>query len=162
MKTRNAKAFRSCALAISLFLAAIVSATGREGATGQGNSAAENPPARVARLSFIKGSVSFLRASVQQWSDAALNYPVTTGDRIYTDKGARTELQVGNFTVRLSEHTDLTVTNLNDQILQLGLQEGTLDRKSTRLNSSHQIISYAVFCLKKKKKSKKMKDNRHH
>src|SRR5258708_27470095 len=28
------------------------------------------------------------------------------------------------------------------------------DRKSTRLNSSHQIISYAVFCLKKKKESK--------
>src|SRR5258708_8731726 len=30
--------------------------------------------------------------------------------------------------------------------------EGGGDRKSTRLNSSHQIISYAVFCLKKKKK----------
>src|SRR5947208_16710417 len=30
------------------------------------------------------------------------------------------------------------------------------DRKSTRLNSSHQIISYAVFCLKKKKKKKKI------
>src|SRR5258708_31934666 len=30
---------------------------------------------------------------------------------------------------------------------------GTEDRKSTRLNSSHQIISYAVFCLKKKKKN---------
>src|SRR5438552_8724665 len=29
------------------------------------------------------------------------------------------------------------------------------DRKSTRLNSSHQIISYAVFCLKKKKKENK-------
>src|SRR6476660_10297744 len=28
---------------------------------------------------------------------------------------------------------------------------GRSDRKSTRLNSSHQIISYAVFCLKKKK-----------
>src|SRR5258708_18888183 len=28
-----------------------------------------------------------------------------------------------------------------------------LDRKSTRLNSSHQIISYAVFCLKKKKRT---------
>src|ERR1022692_182004 len=28
------------------------------------------------------------------------------------------------------------------------------DRKSTRLNSSHLVISYAVFCLKKKKKSK--------
>src|SRR5207244_13639076 len=30
---------------------------------------------------------------------------------------------------------------------------GEQDRKSTRLNSSHQIISYAVFCLKKKKKT---------
>src|SRR5258708_28523821 len=30
----------------------------------------------------------------------------------------------------------------------------SLDRKSTRLNSSHQIISYAVFCLKKKKNKK--------
>src|SRR5256885_11277135 len=29
-----------------------------------------------------------------------------------------------------------------------------LDRKSTRLNSSHLVISYAVFCLKKKKKKK--------
>src|SRR5258708_23970263 len=32
-----------------------------------------------------------------------------------------------------------------------------IDRKSTRLNSSHQIISYAVFCLKKKKKEAKLK-----
>src|SRR5256885_16559689 len=31
-------------------------------------------------------------------------------------------------------------------------QELCLDRKSTRLNSSHLVISYAVFCLKKKKK----------
>src|SRR2546421_9439934 len=31
-------------------------------------------------------------------------------------------------------------------------QEQRLDRKSTRLNSSHDQISYAVFCLKKKKK----------
>src|SRR5690606_41832297 len=33
-----------------------------------------------------------------------------------------------------------------------GLVANTLDRKSTRLNSSHVKISYAVFCLKKKKK----------
>src|SRR2546422_6175699 len=33
------------------------------------------------------------------------------------------------------------------------------DRKSTRLNSSHGYISYAVFCLKKKKKKKEMKPN---
>src|SRR5205085_7725075 len=35
-----------------------------------------------------------------------------------------------------------------------------LDRKSTRLNSSHSQISYAVFCLKKKKKKKKQQKNK--
>src|SRR5438034_4296917 len=33
-----------------------------------------------------------------------------------------------------------------------------LDRKSTRLNSSHTVISYAVFCLKKKKNKKQKKN----
>src|SRR5436190_16632708 len=33
------------------------------------------------------------------------------------------------------------------------------DRKSTRLNSSHTVISYAVFCLKKKKNTKKKNNN---
>src|SRR5258707_9251402 len=35
---------------------------------------------------------------------------------------------------------------------EIGVKEVYLDRKSTRLNSSHANISYAVFCLKKKKK----------
>src|SRR5690348_18074862 len=37
-----------------------------------------------------------------------------------------------------------------------------LDRKSTRLNSSHPSISYAVFCLKKKKKKKTNKTHTQH
>src|SRR5437879_13137106 len=37
----------------------------------------------------------------------------------------------------------------------LPLSRDKIDRKSTRLNSSHRCISYAVFCLKKKKKKKK-------
>src|SRR2546422_5737564 len=38
-----------------------------------------------------------------------------------------------------------------EQVFRLGVR--TRDRKSTRLNSSHGYISYAVFCLKKKKKT---------
>src|SRR5256885_3276299 len=38
------------------------------------------------------------------------------------------------------------------RVSQAGLAVFTLDRKSTRLNSSHLVISYAVFCLKKKNK----------
>src|SRR2546427_7010495 len=48
-------------------------------------------------------------------------------------------------------------------------RRGTQDRKSTRLNSSHSQISYAVFCLKKKKKKQQIvfthtddKSHKHH
>jgi hypothetical protein len=86
----------------------------------------DNPPSRVARLSFTKGNVSFLRAGLDQWSQATPNFPVTTGDRIYADKKARAELELGLYAVRISESTDLTVTNLSDQIIQLGVQQGTV------------------------------------
>jgi len=43
---------------------------------------------------------------------------------------------------------------MNKQLMQMEVDEGVeasiIDRKSTRLNSSHRCISYAVFCLKKK------------
>src|SRR2546427_7676752 len=42
--------------------------------------------------------------------------------------------------------------------LDEAIREELLDRKSTRLNSSHSQISYAVFCLKKKKKKTKLND----
>src|SRR5688572_32653975 len=42
------------------------------------------------------------------------------------------------------------------RLLDLFLLDPVLDRKSTRLNSSHSQISYAVYCLKKKKKKKKI------
>src|SRR5438552_12101850 len=53
----------------------------------------------------------------------------------------------------LFRSVDLTIVELVPADWDsLPLQCGGSDRKSTRLNSSHQIISYAVFCLKKKKK----------
>src|SRR5438034_4765496 len=44
----------------------------------------------------------------------------------------------------------------NQRVADARLVDGQIveDRKSTRLNSSHTVISYAVFCLKKKKKKK--------
>src|SRR5437879_9390077 len=44
---------------------------------------------------------------------------------------------------------------LNALRLVEGFETASLDRKSTRLNSSHRCISYAVFCLKKKKRNRK-------
>src|SRR5438034_2991233 len=49
-------------------------------------------------------------------------------------------------------HVDVGQRLLAQQPLALGWRLlGWVDRKSTRLNSSHTVISYAVFCLKKKK-----------
>src|SRR2546430_6864640 len=42
---------------------------------------------------------------------------------------------------------------LSQSYASMNLPRGHADRKSTRLNSSHSQISYAVFCLKKKKKN---------
>src|SRR5258708_28487054 len=62
-------------------------------------------------------------------------------------------------------HASLTPESHRIRGLRFGLQrnrnlagEVAGDRKSTRLNSSHQIISYAVFCLKKKKNNLHLQD----
>src|SRR5258708_32046152 len=49
------------------------------------------------------------------------------------------------------------------RVVRIGeqLDARAVDRKSTRLNSSHQIISYAVFCLKKKKNNELKTTRRH-
>src|SRR5579863_7408002 len=88
--------------------------------------AQDSPPGRVARLSYTQGTVSLQPSGANDWSQGSLNYPLTTGDRIYTDQGSRAELEVGGTAVRMSEATDLTVANLDDQIFQLGLAQGAL------------------------------------
>src|SRR5207253_8493593 len=57
-----------------------------------------------------------------------------------------TEKTVGQEVLRSVTPGQMVVKIVNDALIE------TLDRKSTRLNSSHVAISYAVFCLKKKNK----------
>src|SRR5207302_6765637 len=61
-----------------------------------------------------------------------------------------TELVAGND--RVAGRRELAAEDMN---IRAADAAGFQDRKSTRLNSSHVKISYAVFCLKKKKKKKK-------
>src|SRR5260221_5132015 len=61
------------------------------------------------------------------------------------------------YTTLFRSPADVTITILQDQATLVKQSINGLanqgDRKSTRLNSSHTVISYAVFCLKKKKKT---------
>src|SRR5438552_14731337 len=52
----------------------------------------------------------------------------------------------------LAQRLGVGEIRVKDESQRFGFGAFKADRKSTRLNSSHQIISYAVFCLKKKKK----------
>ena len=49
---------------------------------------------------------------------------------------------------------ELSAEQLAERLNEVQLLDVRTDRKSTRLNSSHDQISYAVFCLKKKKQNK--------
>src|SRR2546426_12609515 len=78
-------------------------------------------------------------------------FPYTTLFRSNDRGGA--EVGVGR------EHAvaNLAQRALRVEVLQVvAPSEQAIDRKSTRLNSSHLVISYAVFCLKKKKKNKRI------
>jgi len=86
-----------------------------------------DPPSRVARLNYISGPVSFRPASVEDWTAATLNYPLTTGDHLWTDTGAQTEMHVGSTAIRMDSQTALAILNLDDRIVQLSLTAGSLN-----------------------------------
>ena len=104
-------------------------------------SSAQNsdPPGRVARLSYISGSVSFESSGENTWGTASLNYPLTSRDRLWTDKGARAELETGNLAIRMAEQTDLTTTTLTDQLIQLGLAQGTIRITAYDVHSGDEV-----------------------
>jgi hypothetical protein len=99
----------------------------------------ENPPGRVERISYLSGNVSLEPASQNQWSQASLNYPMTNNDRLYTGRGAQAELEVGSAAVRMSETTDLTLADLTDTFMQLGLAQGTIQISVYELPARHSI-----------------------
>jgi hypothetical protein len=92
-----------------------------------------DPPAEVARVSVALGNVSVEPASVDQFSAAEVNDPLTTGDRIYADAGANAELETGLVAVRIGQQTDLTVTAMTDALEQFGLAQGSVHLRSFAL-----------------------------
>jgi hypothetical protein len=93
----------------------------------------DDPPSRVARLSYANGTVSFNPAGTDDWVSAVVNRPITTGDKLWTDNGARAELHIGSAAIRLSSNTGFSFLNLDDRMAQIRLTEGTLDVRVRRL-----------------------------
>jgi hypothetical protein len=85
----------------------------------------QDPSARVARTSYLQGDVSFRPGTVDDWTSATLNYPLTSGDHLWTDADARAELHVGSNAIRLGPETALEILDLDDNHLQLRLTQGS-------------------------------------
>src|SRR3954463_1061083 len=66
----------------------------------------DDPPSRVARLNFVSGDVAFQPATLDSWTDATVNYPLTTGDHIYVNSGGRAEMHIDGSAIRLNSHTN--------------------------------------------------------
>ena len=85
----------------------------------------QDPSARVARASYLQGEVSFRPGNVDDWTSATLNYPLTTGDHLWTDDNARAELHVGANAIRLAPQTAFEILDLDDNHLQIRLTQGS-------------------------------------
>ncbi len=121
------KAFLS--LFTLLFCAGLILAVPRTAAADD-----DDPPGRVARLSYIQGAVSFQPGGEEDWLEANRNRPLTTGDRLWTDRGARAELHIGSTAIRLRPETSLTFLNLDDRTVQIQLAQGSAVIRVRRLD----------------------------
>ncbi|OLL30258.1 FecR protein [Burkholderia sp. SRS-W-2-2016] len=100
-----------------------------------------DPPGRIARLNYMAGTVTTEPAGASDWSYAQINRPLTTGDQLWNDQNARSELHIGSTAVRLGENTSLDVLNLDDTSAQLKVAQGTL---STRVRELAPGSSYEI------------------
>lgn len=95
-----------------------------------------DPPSRVARLNWLSGDVAFQPATVDAWSAATLNYPLTTGDHLFVNQGARAELHIGGSALRLNSDSNFGFLNLNDNIVQMSLNQGSLEIRLRQLDEN--------------------------
>jgi len=101
----------------------------------------QDPPTRVAHLSYMEGSVSYQPSGDQNWVQADLNRPLTTGDNLWADQSSRAELHIGSAAFRMGDQTGISFLNLNDQAVQIQLAQGTLEINVRRLdpNEAYEI-----------------------
>jgi len=86
----------------------------------------QDPPARVGRLNFSQGSVSFRPAGEDDWVTAVPNRPMVSGDDLWADENSRAEVHVGSAALRLGAKTGITFLELDDHTTQIRLAQGSL------------------------------------
>ncbi|TXC65881.1 hypothetical protein FSC37_07495 [Piscinibacter aquaticus] len=102
---------------------------------------AVDPPGRVGRLSEVQGQVWLYHPADGEWEAAQRNRPLTSGDRLATDGGARTEVRIGSTTLRLDGATEIEVLRLDDDRIALQLHNGSV---AVRIRSREQVEGFEL------------------
>src|ERR1039457_563897 len=92
-----------------------------------------DPPSRVGRLNFLAGNVAFRPGNVEEWGPATMNYPLTTGDHLWTDEQGGVEMHVGSAALRLAGSTSFAVLNIDDRATQVSVAQGFVNVRLRRL-----------------------------
>jgi hypothetical protein len=87
-------------------------------AQGQPDQNQADPPARVGRIAAITGAVSFRNAGDTQWSNASVNYPVSSGNAFWTEPSAQTQLEISDSRIALAGGSEFDVYALDASGLQ--------------------------------------------
>lgn len=83
-------------------------------------------PARVGRVAELQGMVWYYDREEGTWVQAQPNLPLTSGDRLSVEPGARALLRIGATSLRLGAATDLTLRRIDDQLMAIDLDGGSL------------------------------------
>jgi hypothetical protein len=97
------------------------------------------PPGRVGRLAYVNGTVSFHDRDETNWQPAAINYPLTSGDSLWTEPNGRAEVYVGGTRLRMQGNTQLETLALTDEQFQLRISQGRIDAKTVGLPQGQQV-----------------------
>ena len=105
-----------------------------------------DPPGRVARLSHSQGEVSHSPYGSDDWIGVNRNRALSRGDRLWADRRALAELQVGHAVLRMAAETSLEILDLDDQIAQFEVTQGSVNLRVNRLYNG-QIYEIATPTL---------------
>lgn len=88
-----------------------------------------DPPGRVAHVSAREGEVVFAPSGEDEWIELPQNRPLTDGDRLWSDRGGRAELQLDTATLHISGETHVGVSALDEKGTQLILEQGSMNAR---------------------------------
>ena len=88
----------------------------------------------AAHLHYAEGSLAYAPQGDKEWHDVQPRRLLKRGDRLWTDRGSRAEVQAGGHALRLNGQTQVVLGNVGDTSTQVSLTQGSIAATVTHMN----------------------------